>query len=227
MQALLLIAATLTGSPHVAVCDSPVGSATILENHVQSGTLLFSQGDCLAVRIFTKSPYTHVATVVEQDGKFYVYDSMNGVGVRKLSLREYCRVEAPNTMHVYHPKRSFTAGKLQAFVDHLESEIGREYGVKHHLSGERAEGIHCAEYVTDALCACKIVSAKKPPKVSPDSLRAGVENADIYYSALKVTLDTPLPSASPESSCCERFWFNTKQRTRLICAKLKGWCLCK
>ena len=101
MQALLLIAATLTGSPHVAVCDSPVGAATILENHVQSGTLLFSEGDCLAVRIFTKSPYTHVATVVEQDGKFYVYDSMNGVGVRNLRGRlppsrlRTCRVQTP------------------------------------------------------------------------------------------------------------------------------------
>ncbi|WP_166820138.1 C40 family peptidase [Thalassoroseus pseudoceratinae] len=227
MQSLLLIAATFTGSPHLAVCDSSEGAATILESHVQSGTLLFSQGDCLAVRIFTRSPYTHVAAVVEKDGEFFVYDSMNGVGVRKLTLLEYCRTECPETLHVYHPKRKFTGGKLRAFTRHLDSEIGREYGVKHHLTGERAAGIHCAEYVTDALCACQVVSAKRPPKVSPDSLRSGVEKSEIYYSALKIELNKPLPTASPESSCCQRFWFNTKQQTNRICAKLKGWWLCK
>ncbi len=227
MQALLLIAATFTGTPHVAVCDSSEGAATILKSHAQSGTLLFSQGDCLAVRIFTKSPYTHVAAIVKEDGQFFVYDSMNGTGVRKLTLSEYCRAECPNTLHVYHPKREFTAGKLQAFVNHLDSELGREYGVKHHLTGKRAKGVHCAEYVTDALCACRMVSAKQPPKVSPDSLRAGIEAADVYESAMKINVCIPLATAPEESSCCQRFWFDTKQRTRLVCDKLIGWCLCK
>ncbi len=173
----LLLAAALVATPTETSCTSAQSASVEIQDYAQTGALIFSQGDCLAVRMFTKSPYTHVAAVVMEDGQPYVYDSMNGVGVRKLPLDEYCQSECPNTLHIYKPVSKFSNRRGQLFVEHLEGEVGRAYGVKHHLTGHRAKGIHCAEYVMDALAACRLMKADQPAKVSPDSLRQGVEGS--------------------------------------------------
>ena len=151
-----------------------------LSQGLQTGSLIFSSGDCLAVKVFTQSSYTHVGGVVVKDGEAVVYDSMNGKGVRKTAFVEYLRQQTPSKIHIVHPQTSFSTENASAFEQHLESQLGRKYAVKHHLTGQRVAGIHCSEYMIDALMAAEMMSAKQPSKVSPGSLLEGVLTANIY-----------------------------------------------
>ena len=225
MHAILLTVA-LAAAPVETSCTSAQSAAAEIAPFAQTGTLIFSQGDCLAVRMFTLSAYTHVAAVVVEDGKPYVYDSMNGVGVRKQPLEKYCRCECPNTMHVYEPATPFNKHRRELFIEHLKSELGRPYGVKHHLTGHRAKGIHCAEYVMDSLAACRLMKAEHPSKVSPDSLRQGVEQAGLYDKMLILNLSKPIQKETG-SNWCEQLWLDTKLCTTQCCGKLGRWFACK
>src|SRR5262249_48891255 len=146
----------------------------------QTGTLIFSQGDCLAVKVFSNSRFTHCGTVVIEDGQPMVYDSMNGAGVRKTKLIDYLRLQTPSDLQVIHPSTNFTPEQSQAYANHLQSQLGRQYGVKHHVTGRRAKGVHCAEYCTDALIAAGKVAADEPPRVSPGSLYEGLTEHHLY-----------------------------------------------
>ncbi len=222
----ILLASVLAATPVETTCDSAPAAAEEITPFAQTGTLIFSQGDCLAVRIFTKSPYTHVAAVVMEDGKPYVYDSMSGVGVRRLPLKRYCQSECPNTMHVYKPASKFNPRRKELFKEHLKSELGREYGVKHHLTGNRAEGIHCAEYVIDALSACRLMKAEHPAKVSPDSLRRGIEKSNLYDKALVLEVKKPVDREAGDN-WCDQLWIDTKLCTRQCFGQLGRWFACK
>ena len=66
---LALLAAVLSGVN--APAESATGgyeslpaAAADIGPQLQTGTLIFSQGDCLAVRVYSASSYTHVAAVV-------------------------------------------------------------------------------------------------------------------------------------------------------------------
>lgn len=200
--------------PSVASCPSLDRMTDQLAEEVRTGTLLFSQGDCLAIKVFSKSDYTHVATVVVENGKPYVYESTNKVGVRKLPLTEYVSISAPDRLHVMQPDFRFNEKLRKPFVAHLREEIGRPYSVKHHLTGKRCEGLHCAEYVTDALMASDIIRAQNPPKVSPASLHAGIEQANLYHCSLVLNLEPPPPVREEGDGWCDSLWLDTKYCTQ-------------
>lgn len=194
---------------------------------VTTGSLICTHGDCLAVRAFTTSSVTHVASVVVQDDGPWVYESTNGPGVRKLTLAHYLESQAPNRVYVYQPRRPLTSRQAESFRGYLESQLGRPYSVRHHLTGTRCQGMHCAEYATEALLRTELISVENPVKVSPASLVQGVLQNDIYVAALDRELVRPEPAANPDESCCEWMWSRTKQGASLCGRKLSGWFLCR
>jgi hypothetical protein len=204
-----------------------VAAAASITPQLQTGTLLFSEGDCLAVRVYTASQYTHVALVCIEEGEPFVYDSMNGVGVRRLSLAEYFASQAPHELHVLQPCRPLTAEQGSELQAYLSSQLGRPYSIHHHLTGKRADGVHCSEYATDALMAVGLITAQRPPKVSPASLATGVTQAGIYAAGGSVDLVPPAPTQEPAANRCHQWWLDTKQCTISCCQKLSGWFLCR
>ncbi len=198
-----------------------------LASTLKSGTLIVSRGDCLAVKIFTKSPYTHVAIVVCEEDHRWVYDSMNGVGVRKSKLERYLSSQAPNQLHLFHPIRAIEGQRLEKLTKYLDDQIGRPYAIKHHLTGQRADGIHCAEYVTDALMSINLITAKQPAKVSPASLVEGITKHALYAPGQIVQLQEPIPEVPRGSNACEQMWIDTKVCWRNCCQKMRGWFLCQ
>ena len=213
--------AELPAAPHAAAV------ATIAADS-QTGSLLFSQGDCLAVRAYTSSPYTHVATLVcNENGPPLVYDSMNGAGVRKMTLEEYIRTQSPDRVRLFHPQRQFTPQEVLCFREHLDSQIGRPYAVKHHLTGKRANGVHCAEYVTDALLKIEWLKVQNPPRVSPASLAEGITVHQIYQEGKTIEVPVALePIPEPEGRC-ERLWMETKVCVKRCCSQLSSWIICR
>ncbi len=232
MQALLVTIALagsggLAGEPGASDWQR---SADLLSPTLQTGSLLFSSGDCLAIRVYTASLYTHVAAVVVgPDDSRVVYDSMNGAGVRRLSLAEYLSVQAPQRLEVHHPSRAFSAEQEARFAESLETQLGRPYAILHHISGERSVGLHCAEYVTDALMAIDVVRAKQPARVSPASLRTGITQHRIYSGGevFELAVAATSPAVAEGQGHCARLWLDTCECCSRCCRKLQGWILCR
>ncbi|MAG93947.1 MAG: hypothetical protein CMJ48_09385 [Planctomycetaceae bacterium] len=202
-------------------------AAQSLGPKMQTGTLIASQGDCLAVKIFTDSQYTHVGSVVVRDGKPYVYDSSNPAGVRCQALENYLKSQNPYEIHILQPAKRLSKRQSREFASHLDSQLGRPYAVKHHLTGKSATGIHCAEYAIKALSAADLMRAKRPAKVSPGSLVRGVVKAN-RYSAGRTVLLREKPAPPPKgANWCDQMWIDTKTCTANCCRKMSGWFLCR
>jgi hypothetical protein len=232
MSALLFAAAVVTASP--TPVPNTVGPTTAHQQtqaavceEVRTGSLIFSQGDCLAIRVFTASRYTHVAAVVRESGKPVVYDSTSGVGVRKQSLERYLDAQRPDVIHVVHPAEAFSGEQARAFHEHLENQLGRPYAIRHHLTGQRSTGLHCAEYVTDALISVDLIHANKPPRVSPASLAEGILDAELYADPVTFSLSAVEAAQYENAGWCSRMWSQTKLCTVSSCVKLRRWFLCR
>ena len=194
---------------------------------IQTGTLLVSRGDCLAVRAVSRSPYTHVGTVVMRHDEPVVYDSMNGTGVRCLTLQAYFDRQKPARIEVYRPTREFTEREAAAFEKYLDSQLGRTYNVRQHVTGEDVVGIHCSEYVTEALVAADLITVKDSARVSPGSLVAGMTEGRLYEHALTMDLHDPRPGSTAKQGWCRWMWTCTKDCTVDCCSQVKRWFCCK
>lgn len=199
-----------------------------LSENLQTGSLIFSRGDCLAVKIFSRSHYTHVGGVVMVNGEAIVYDSMNGTGVRKTPFVEYLRQQTNSGVLIAYPEQPLSAAEATAFHQYLESQMGRAYAVKHHLTGQRADGIHCAEYMTDALMAADLINARQPARVSPGSLLQGVTVAQLYGQSCRVDLKPADPTSPPsETAWYQRAWHGTVVGFSNATSQVRRWVLCR
>lgn len=224
----LLVAAAFTIAPAKSVSYASASSAAAyLETRVQTGTLLVSKGDCLAVKVFTRSPYTHVATVVKENGKVYVYESANGYGVIRETLAEYLDSESPTKIYVLNPKQPFSKKCAKTYRKYLKSQLGKPYAIKHHITGERCNGLHCSEYVTDGLMKIDLIHANQPSRVSPGSLAQGVVQGGVYESAVAVTLKDPQTERQIGKNHCHQMWLDTKICTIRFCLKLRRLFACR
>jgi len=187
--------------------------AELLRREASTGTLLFTEGDCLAVKVFSQSPYTHVAAIVEEQDGAAVYESQNGVGVRRLSLEKYVAMQEGCEVGICYPQEAMNADQEQAFIRHLDSQLGRPYVVRHHLTGNRAAGIHCAEYMTDAFAAAGLLHAERPPKVSPASLRQGVLMSRLHREGRRIFISDLEPEPVEGRNWCEDMWLDTVRCT--------------
>jgi hypothetical protein len=224
----ILAAAILTGPPQTTAARlTAQEAARDVAADLQTGSLIVSQGDCLAIKIYSASAYTHVAAIVVNDGRTVVYDATGGAGVQKQSLCDYLVSQGDHTLFFFHPCGPLSEERCECFEKHLESQLGRPYAIHHHLTGQRTDGLHCSEYVTDALIASGTLRARQPPRVSPATLVEGILKADLYCQGATIEL-IPESAERPESiGWCARLWFDTKQCTRACCCKLRGWFFCK
>lgn len=201
--------------------------ASQIGEHCQTGTLIFSRGDCLAIKIYTGSGYTHVAAVVKHGNSINVYDSMNGVGVRRLTLSEYLETQQPDEVRLFQPRREFTDEEAACFRAFLESQLGRPYSVKHHLTGKKAKGVHCSEYVTEALIAIDWLQADNPVKVSPASLVTGIESHGVHAQGPRFEVPFVVEPIPEPTSCCGRWWQWTKSCTVACCRQFSRSVFCR
>src|SRR5690348_3297244 len=101
----ILVAAFVIAGPNGQTIEVPADqAATVLASSLQTGSLLVCEGDCLAVKVFTGSPYTHVAAIVIRNGDPFVYESANGAGVRCRTLTSFLAAQENTEVHVYHPR---------------------------------------------------------------------------------------------------------------------------
>ena len=178
------------------------------------------------MKVFTRSKYTHVATVVKHNGTTWVYESANGKGVQRQKLADYLAAESPNTVYVLNPKQPFSRKRAKIYKAYLDSQLGRPYSIKHYFRGERCAGVHCSEYLTDALMRCRLIRAKRPPKVTPSSLAQGVLQAKLYAPQCSLVLTEQVERPVGRNRC-EQWWIDTKICTLQFCVKVRRWFVCR
>lgn len=213
-------------NPPTATLRLPAAVEAI-QNECVTGSLLFSEGDCLAVRAYTGSRYTHVAIIVIDDDRCWVYDSMNGIGVRKLPLADYLAVQAPDEVSLLHPRREMSDDEVVLFRAALESQLGRSYSVGHFVTGKEDEGIHCSEYITQCLISIDWLRARNPARVSPASLRDGVLLHHVYDEGSLLAIPPQLEPLPEHDSWCARMWQETTICVGGGCRQLSRWFLCR
>lgn len=227
-HALWLVCALAAGLPDTPAVGVPVDRLSArLAEEVTTGSLLLSEGDCLAVKTFTGSPYTHVGIVVVRRGTPMVYDSTNGAGVRCLPLPKYLAWVGEHPVTALHPAQPLADDSASALETSLDKELGRPYAIAHHLTGQRCDGLHCAEYATDALVAARVVKVRQAPRVSPASLTTGLLDHQLYTTGSRLVAEVPPPPASNSGSWCTDCWNDTVVCTQGCWRKLKGMVLCR
>ncbi|MDA0835865.1 MAG: YiiX/YebB-like N1pC/P60 family cysteine hydrolase [Planctomycetota bacterium] len=123
MSTFFLFVVMATGGEPFVLTEDPsltlqarqeaISPIELLEREVVTGTLIFSQGDCLAVKAYTQSPYTHVGVVVRRNDSAIIYDSTAGKGVRCQTLTNYLDDQNPAEIYVFHPRKPLTEEKSQ------------------------------------------------------------------------------------------------------------------
>ncbi len=228
----LLVLALAGASPSNSASEnvqvaSIAEAASEIRPTLKTGTLLVSAGDCLAVRVYTQSPFTHVAAVIQRNGRPFVYDAANGVGVRCQTLENYLRTQSPDELHVFQPARPLNSSQQKRLAGWLDGQLGRPYAVAHHLSGERGDGLHCAEYVTEALGNCGLIKVKNPARVSPASLVKGITIHNVYSQTETVHIIAPIPEPTPPLTWYGQAWRCTKTCTATCMSKFRRCVLCQ
>jgi hypothetical protein len=234
-QLLLLVGWLLTGIAAGESLPDPAANAGRDETtdsvpaptELPAGALLFSRGDCLAVKVFTGSPYTHVAIVCRAGAALCVYDACPGVGVRQQPLAEYLQTIAPDRVQVVVPCRPLSETEERRLQGYLDESVGTPYSVLHHATGKRARGVHCAELTTDALMAIEWLQAESPPRVSPGSLLTGLVEGGVYERGPEMVLEKVVPPAQQATSRCGQLWLETCDCCRSCCQKLSRIFLCR
>ncbi len=190
-----------------------------------TGTLLFSEGDCLTIRVYTWSPFTHVAIVVMESGQPVVYDSTNGIGVRRLALDNYLKGEGYSSSNVVvmNPVKPLTPEQQEKLNSYLDSQLGKPYALKQFIIGSGHEGIHCSEYVSAALRESDIIKVNRPEKVSPASLYEGVNSSSLYNIGLVSQLIRPVIKRGKGDSWYHQAWLDTKFCYNKCHFKLATW----
>ncbi len=208
-------------------CDSAVTAAREMAPAMQTGTLLVTKGDCLAVRVYTQSPFTHVAVVVVRNTRPLVYESTNGVGVRCLSLDKYLSTQNQQEVHVFQPKTTLSESSKQKLEVYLDSQLGRPYEVQHFLTGDVSTGMHCSEYVTCGLIQSGLLKAKQPARVSPASLVQGITQSEVYSAKQTVLIQPPASQQSQTATWYGQLWEDTRNCTANCYQQTKGCLFCK
>lgn len=227
MTSMLIAAVVFSAATAEIELVTPADATARLEREVATGSLIVSRGDCLAIKVYSASLYTHVGAVVVREGEIYVYDAMNGCGVRKQLLCDYVAGLNDAAIHPFHLCAPMSEVQARRFERHLEAQLGRPYAIKHHLTGTRSAGLHCSEYVTDALIAADLLRADRPSRVSPASLVTGVLTAEVHRQADTMQLLPETPATPEFDSWIDRCWFETCQCTGTCYRKLWAWFCCK
>ncbi|MBI1312501.1 hypothetical protein GC176_14510 [bacterium] len=223
---LALTGATPTATDGCTEVNSLEAATELLAPEVQTGTLLVSEGDCLAVQVYTQSPFTHVGAVVVRDGQPFVYDACKSSGVRCLTFANYLKSQIDTEVHVLQPRKALLESRAGEFARRLDSQLGRPYSVRHHLTGESVDGVHCSEYVSDALACCRMIKVQNAANVSPASLVRGVTQAGIYSPLQTIRVVRVEASEPRAASWYGRLWQDTKSCTANCCRQTRAWFFC-
>jgi len=197
---------------------------------LEDGSLLFLENCSSIVQRATHSSIGHVAVVMNENQKAWVYEAIPG-GVRKLTVDEYyAEIARANARkkedkqiraYVVRPYRAFSGKEREGMRKYLEEQIGRRYSVKGYVRGQEAEGIHCAELASHTLNESGRFQWEHCQSISPTELEELVDPA--YGERIAVEI----PELSNKETWCERAqrrWDNVRTWCLWSCGEAFSFC---
>lgn len=209
MISMLLMATALASHPGASYpgADLPDGSILYLTNSNK------------AVQLATDSPITHVALLMSDGNRRWVYEA-TPAKVRRLSLEDYhhelsrLNAKRKTAMRLYavRPSREYAPKQLDRMRRYLQQQLGRRYSVKGYVRDRQADGIHCAELVSSAIGKSGRTDFDRNYAITPSEV---VEwTADIYAPPRRVSIKSP--PRKKKQSWCEASWSD--------CKSWSSWC---
>jgi len=122
------------------------------------GSLVLLRDSNPLVMKVTRSPWTHMGIVFNENGRQWVYEASPG-GVRRVSFanfavdaysRRLCYNKAPS-MYTMIPDTPFSTTEVFAMHRFATSQVGRRYSVKGVFHHRPVEGTNCAQFVAATL----------------------------------------------------------------------------
>ncbi len=199
MQSIIMTTAMLLGVGGAAEARTKVPE-------VSTGSILVLHNSNKIVKLSTDSTITHVAMVIVETGKPYVYEA-TPAKVRRLELKKYYKEisvlnrdrSEPMRVEICGPRRSFTDGERERMVAYLQAQLGRRYSIRGYVRKTPGDGIHCASLVGNAVTQSGVCRVVNPDRQSPAALMIGLR---LLY---KPGSDVNIPTAAQKPSMCERW----------------------
>ena len=122
-------------------------------HEIRDGSLLLASGGHAAVRIYTRSPYSHVAIIFRERGRYWVYEANPDHGVRRIPLDVLLRTDQGDRVKLWlsQPRRKLSQDQVRRMHAYAKSQLGRPYSIQSLIPGRLAEGVHCSELVSRIL----------------------------------------------------------------------------
>jgi hypothetical protein len=134
------------------------------EKIAETGDLIFQtevgRSQAHAIQIATASPYNHVGVVVEENGKFYVYEAHGPV--KKTKLDTYINRKGSGKRFVVYRHDHVTEKNHAKIKRYLKSQVGKPYD--NYLSWDNS-ALYCSELAYKALGVANL-TLEEPPKLS-------------------------------------------------------------
>lgn len=125
------------------------------ESSAQTGDLIFQtqigRTQALAIQASTLSPYNHVGVVVEEKGRFYVYEA-NGP-VKKTSLKNYVNRRGTGSRFVVYRHKDIDKKHYSRVTRYVKNQIGKPYDSYLRWSNG---AMYCSELAYKALGSVKL-----------------------------------------------------------------------
>ena len=157
-------------------------------SEIKEGSLVFVSGGNTFVQLYTGSQYSHVAIIFKDSGRYWVYESNENLGVRKIPLAEVLKGTYPEGVRVWitQPKKAYTPEQIERMHQYVQSQLGRPYSVWSYWYGIEQQGIHCSELVAKTLMYVNITILDNPCLVSPGDIFTSLIGS-VYDSLLSRT----------------------------------------
>ncbi len=191
------------------------GATPVDVSRPAEGSLLFSQNSKKIVEEWTNSSITHVAIVVNHDGKPWVYEAAPPK-VRRVPLATYYReIGVENKKRgddririwLLTPNESLSEDELIEIRSYLKSQKGRRYSIRNYVRGKPGDGIHCAEFAANVLSRVGRCQAGAPYALNPTTLLRAITSEYSQANEVFITIEKP----KKKKSWCQRsgeWWSN-------------------
>lgn len=185
-----------------------VASLVCSAQPLEDGTLLFLENANSVVKVATGDKVGHVAMLLTDDGKQWIYEA-TPARVRRVTpdayYEEIARINARRDdeedrirVTALRPKQPYSEAEKEAIGEFLESQMGRRYSVLNYVKNKEGDGIHCAELAGGALNASGRYEFKQPRSIHPARFYELVEPT--HQPAQTIAL----PEAAPKETWCQR-----------------------
>jgi hypothetical protein len=174
---------------------------------LEDGTLLLLENASSVVKVATGGKIGHVAIVMSEDGRCWIYEA-TPAHVRRMPPAEYyeelARINSKRDddkkirLLALRPQTPYSVAEKAAMHTFLNDQLGRRYSLLNYVQDKEGDGIHCAELACGALNATGRYHFEQPRSIHPSRFH------DLVQPKHRAAETVTLPEAAAQETWCQR-----------------------